>query len=76
VHVLRRIDVEVVLEDVDHAALAGLAVDPDELLVFASEVGRVDVQVGHLPAEVEELAGLALSSMPFLMASDGSRRRR
>ena len=37
------------LHDVGHAALARLAVDPDDGLVGAADVGRVDGQVGHVP---------------------------
>src|SRR5262249_7897055 len=37
------------LEDVGNAALAGLAVDADDGLVGAAEVGRIDRQVRHFP---------------------------
>ena len=40
------------LEEVGDAALAGLAVDPDDGLVGAADVVRVDRQVGHAPDEV------------------------
>jgi hypothetical protein len=35
------------LQHVGDAALAGLAVDPDDRLVAAADVVRVDRQVGH-----------------------------
>ena len=45
----RQVEVVVVLEDVRDAALPRLAVDPDDRLVGAADVVRVDGQVGHLP---------------------------
>src|SRR5690606_36680867 len=46
---LRQRDAVVALEHERDAALAGLAVDPDDLLVAAAEVARVDRQVGDGP---------------------------
>src|SRR5947207_1572429 len=45
----RHVDAVVALQDVGDAALARLAVDPDDRLVAAAEIGRVDRQVGHFP---------------------------
>ena len=45
----RHVDAVVALQDVGDAAFARLAVDADDRLVAAAEVGRVDRQVGHLP---------------------------
>ena len=63
------------LEDVGHAALAGLAVDPDDRLVGAADVLGVDGQVGHRPRVVVDgyaggrSASRSRASKPFLMAS-------
>src|SRR4029077_6717306 len=45
----RQVEVVVVFEDVRDAALARLAVDPDDRLVGPPYVVRVDGQVGHVP---------------------------
>ena len=48
----------IVLHDVGHAALARLAVHPDDGLVRAAHVVRVDGQVGRLPVDlVDRLPG-------------------
>ena len=46
------------LEQIGHAALARLAVDTDHLAVFASDIGWVQRQIGHVP-------GLASALFPF-----------
>ncbi|AIY16786.1 hypothetical protein KR76_08400 [Pimelobacter simplex] len=48
----RQLDAELGLQQVGDAALAGLRVHPDHLVVGASEVGRVDGQVGHPPLDL------------------------
>ena len=48
----RQLELVLGAHDVGHAALAGLGVDPDDGLVGAADVLRVDRQVGDLPAEV------------------------
>src|SRR6185312_14237838 len=51
------------LEDVGDAALAGLAVDADDGLVAAAEVGRIDRQVRHFP---QAAVALGLGRQPLL----------
>ena len=48
----RQVEVVLGLHDVRHAALAGLRVDPDDRLVGAAHVLRVDRQVRHAPLEL------------------------
>src|SRR5262249_5715035 len=48
----RQVEVVLGLHDVGHAALAGLRVDPDDRLVGAPDILRVDRQVGYRPGEV------------------------
>ena len=48
----RQVEVVLGLHDVGDAALAGLAVDPDDRLVAAADVLRVDRQVGHGPGKL------------------------
>src|SRR5450756_1735534 len=48
----RQVHAVLVLHDVRHATLAGLAVDPDHGLVAPADVLGVDRQVGHLPGRV------------------------
>ena len=45
----REIQVIVVLEDVGHAALSGLAVDSNDRFVGAADVMRIDREIGNLP---------------------------
>ncbi len=47
-----QIQVVLVLQQVGHAALAGLRVNPDNSFIAAAEVLGVDGQVGNLPGEV------------------------
>ena len=50
-HPIRQIDPEVLLQNKGHAALAGLAVDADDVgLVLASHIPGVDGKIGHFPA--------------------------
>ena len=71
----RQVQVVLGLEDVGHAALAGLAVDPDDGLVGAADVVRVDRQVGHRPDQVVDRLAVgrrrrrSIASKPFLIAS-------
>ena len=59
------------LQHVGDAALAGLRVDPDDGLVAAADVLRVDRQVRHLPGEVVDryagLGGVALERLEALL---------
>src|SRR5690606_9855817 len=48
------------LQQVRHAALAGLAVDANDRIVAPAHIGRVDRQIGHFPRRVGLLAGEAL----------------
>ena len=48
-HGARQLDTVLAGQEVGDAALAGLAVDPDDSLVAAAHVPRVDGQVGHFP---------------------------
>jgi hypothetical protein len=48
-HAPRQVEAVLVLQDVRDAALAGLAVDPDDRLVGAADVERVDRQVRARP---------------------------
>ena len=57
-HLFRQPDSVDVLEHVGHAPFAGLAVDPDQSVVTAPEVGRIDVQIRHLPPLAEEFGDL------------------
>src|SRR5690606_40173334 len=47
-------------EQVRHAALARLAVDADDGVIAAAQVGRVDRQVGNFPDGIGLLLGKAL----------------
>ena len=47
-------------EQIGHAALARLAVDTDDGVVAAAQVGRVDRQVWHFPQRIRLLLGEAL----------------
>ena len=59
------------LHDVRHAALAGLRVDPDDGLVGAAHVVRVDRQVGRLPLHLGHgdppLGGLLVQVLQALL---------
>ena len=48
-HFLGQFDAEFVLQQVGDAALAGLAVDANDLAVFAADVGRINRQIRHVP---------------------------
>ena len=50
----------VVFHDVGDAAFAGLAVHPDDGIVTAAHIGRVDRQVGHCPGRIRLLRGKPL----------------
>src|SRR5262249_27276900 len=44
-----KLEAVVLLQDIGHAALSGLAVDADHSLIAAPDVGRIDRQIGHFP---------------------------
>src|SRR5581483_4336079 len=48
-HFLGQFDAEFALQKIRDAALAGLAVDPDHLAVFAIDVRGINRQIGHIP---------------------------
>ncbi len=48
----RQLQTEVALQQVGDAPLAGLAVDADHRLVAATEIGRIDGQVSHVPVVI------------------------
>src|SRR2546421_3929599 len=60
-HFLGQLDAELAFEQIGHAALAGLAVDADDLAVFAANVRRVDRQIRHVPV-------LTTAAFPFSQA--------
>ena len=62
----RQVEPVVGVHQVGDAALARLAVDPDDRLVGAAGVLGVDGQVGHLPLARSRSP---MRAMPFLMAS-------
>ena len=48
-HLLRKLQAIVLLKDITHTALAGLAVDPDDIrVVGSSDIGRIDRQIRSL----------------------------
>jgi hypothetical protein len=47
----RQVEIVFLLHDVGHAALAGLRIDPDDRLVTAAHILRVDRQIRHAPGE-------------------------
>src|SRR5262249_13959427 len=61
------------LEDVGDAALAGLAVDADDSLIGAAEIGWVDRQIGHFPEAAVALrpGGEALLDGVLMRAGEG-----
>ena len=56
----RQLQAIFLFEQIGHAALARLAVDADDRIVAATQVGRVDRQVRHFPDRVWLLLGEAL----------------
>ena len=70
----RQVELVLGLHDVRDAALAGLAVDPDDRLVGPADVLGVDRQVGHGPTSSSTdrpaaSASRSSASKPFLIAS-------
>src|SRR5690606_13109918 len=59
------------LEQVGHPALAGLAVDADDGVVAAADVGRVDRQIWHFPDGVRFLLGKALLDGVLVRTGEG-----
>ena len=59
----------VALQQVGDAALAGLAVDADDRVVGAAEVGRIDRQVRHVPERLAFRLQRGAFGEPFLIAS-------
>ena len=58
VHSLGRVDFKIMLQNVCDAALSRLAVDTDQLFVFAPDIRRVDMQVRHFPLDMEQFLRL------------------
>src|SRR5690554_8220788 len=59
------------LQQVGDAALAGLAVDADDRVVAATDIRRVDRQVGDFPDTVGILLGEALADRILMRAGEG-----
>src|SRR5690554_1406611 len=70
-HAARHLDAIFLLQQIGHAALAGLAVDADHRFVAAANVGRVDGQVGYFPDAVRVLLGKALADGILVRAGEG-----
>ena len=67
----RQLQAEFLLQQIGHAALAGLAVDADDGVVAAAQVGRVDRQIRHFPDGVRLLLGEAFFDGVLMRAGEG-----
>ena len=70
----RQVEAVLGLHDVGDAALARLAVDPDDRLVRAADVLRVDRQVRHLPRVVVAVAERLDALLDRVLVGAGERR--
>ena len=67
----RQREPEVALHDEGDAALPGLAVDPNDRLIAATQVARVDRQIGDLPGLLWILAHQTLADRILMTAREG-----
>ena len=54
-HGLRNFNIEILLQHPCDAALAGLRVDADQPLKLAAKIGRINMEIRHLPAHPEAI---------------------